>query len=252
MSQPSKPPQPAQSVRLRRVVAGAAIIGCPLAGLLSALVDAEESTDTTGTELYEIALAHSEGIWLAGVLFIISAILTVPTATGLFHLAAGHSARRAHLGVLFLVLGGFGHMGYGTWQVVLSTVPGPGDPASIAAYLDRATAVHAILLPLMLSIIVGLILCALAARRSRLLPSWVPGVLIAAAVFDVVIQSTSLGSNKWVPAVTWALAFLALAPAGLVVLRMPDPTWVGLYPHQSTTATAHTPTEVEPTQLSRN
>lgn len=244
--------QPSQSVRLRRVVAGAAIIGCPLAGLLSALVDADESTDTGGAELYEIAVVHSQGIWLAGVLFILSAVLTVPTATGLFHLSAGHSPRVAHLGVLFLVLGGFGHMGYGTWQVMVSTVPGPGDPASIAAYLDRASAVHAILLPLMLSIIVGLILCALAARRSRLLPSWVPGLLVGAAVFDVVIQSTSLGSNKWVPAVTWALAFLALAPAGVVVLRMRDAAWVGLYPHQTTTEPARTPTEAGPARLSRS
>lgn len=222
--------QRTRPVRSRRLVAGAAIIGCPLAGVLSSVFDADEGTDTAGDALYGIALAHGEGIWVAGLLFIVSAILTVPTAFGLMHLAAGRGAALAQVGAVFLVLGGFGHMGYGTWQLMVARIPGPGDEATLASYFDRASDVNLILLPMLMSIIVGLILASIAAHRSRAIPRWVPTLLVAVAVFDFVASSTSLGASKWTAVITWGLALAGLSRVGVSVLRMSDEAWTALYP----------------------
>ena len=219
-----------QPVRIRRLVAGVAIIGCPLAGAVSSVFDAHEGTDTPGDALYGIAVTHSQGIWIAGLMFMLSAILTVPTAFGLLHLSAGRGVTLGHLGAVFLILGGFGHMGYGTWQLMVAKIPGPGDRATLAAYFDRASALNGILLPMLMSIIVGLILAALAAHRSGLLPRWVPGLLIAVAVFDVIANSTALGTSKWTHVITWSLAFVGLSYVGATVLRMSDQAWADLYP----------------------
>jgi hypothetical protein len=121
-------------------------------------------------------------------------------------------------------------MGYGTWQLMVANIPGPGDPDTLAAYFDRAAALNGILLPMLMSIIVGLILAALAARRSGLLPGWVPALLIVVAIFDFVASSTELGANKWTHVVTWSAALVALSYAGATVLRMSDQAWADLYP----------------------
>ena len=222
-----------QPVRFHRLLAGIAIIGCPLAGVLSSIFDANEGTDTAGPDLYGIALGHSQGIWIAGLLFILSAILTVPTAFGLLHLSAGPGATLGNIGAIFLILGGFGHMGYGTWQLMVARIPGPGDPATLGEYFDRASDVNMILLPMLMSIIVGLILTALAAHRSRAVPGWVPGLLIAVAAFDFIASSTALGDNKWTAVITWGLALIGLSYVGATVLRMTDDTWADLYPQRT-------------------
>lgn len=217
-------------VRSRRITAGVALIGCPLAGLAAAVFDADEGTDTPGVELYDIAAAHSQGIWAAGLLMILSALLTVPTALALLHLSPGRGLTLAHIGVPLVLLGGLGHAGYGTWQLMVARMPGAGDSTALAAYFDEAADIHGLLLPLMMALILGLILCAVAARRSGVLPPFVPAMLVGVAVFDLVVQSTSLSENKWVPAVSWLLALAGLGYAGLQVLRMSDREWVALYP----------------------
>ena len=220
----------AQPVRIRRLVAGTAIIGCPAAGVVSSAFDANEGTDTPGDALFGIALAHDRGIWIAGLVFILSAIFTVPTAFGLLHLSAGRAITLGHLGAVFLILGAFGHMGYGTWQLMVAKIPGPGERSTLAAYFDRASAVNGVLLPMLMSIIVGLILAALAAFRSGFVPRWVPGVLIAVAVFDFIASSTALGTSKWTHVVTWSVALIGLSYVGAMVLRMSDQAWADLYP----------------------
>lgn len=223
-------------VRARRMTAGIALIGCPLAGVLAAVFDADEGTDTPGTTLYDIAAAHSQGIWIAGLLMILSALFTVPTALALLHLSSGRGVALAHVGVVFLILGGLGHMGFGTWQLMVARMPEAGDRAGVGAYFDEAAVIHGLLVPLMMSLVLGLILCAVAARRSGVLPTFVPAMLVIVAVFDLVVQSTSLGENKWVPAVSWMLALIGLGYAGLRVLRMSDREWVALYPRRAAEA----------------
>ncbi|MGH3345890.1 MAG: hypothetical protein ACRDO4_02810 [Nocardioides sp.] len=230
----------AHPVRIRRLVAGTALIGCALAGTISSVFDANEGTDTSGHALYGIALEHHEGIWIAGLVFIVSAILTVPAAFGLLHLSAGRGATLGHWGVVFLILGAFGHMGYGTWQLMVSAIPGAGERSTLVDYFERASVVNGVLLPLQMSIIVGLILTALAARRSGRLPRWVPGLLIAVAVFDFIASSTALGTSKWTPVVTWSMALVALSYVGAVVIRMSDQAWADLYPRSMVFANAVT------------
>lgn len=230
-----------QPVRLRRTVAGLALIGCPLAGTASSLFDANEGTDTPGGVLYGIATTHHDGIWIAGLLFMVSAVLTVPTAYGLLHLSAGRGQTLGHLGAAFLVLGGFGHMGYGTWQLMVARIPGAGDRQTLEAYFDRASAVNGVLLPLLMSIVVGLILAAFGGHRSGRLPGWVPGLLEAVAGVEFVASSTSLGAVKWTIVVVWGLALLALGPVGVLVLRMSDRAWAQLYPNSMPIPSRATP-----------
>lgn len=220
-------------VRVRRITAGVALIACPLAGVLAAVFDGGEGTDTPGGALYDIAATNAQGIWLAGLLMMLSALLTVPTALALLHLSSGRGVALAHVGVVFLLLGGLGHMGFGTWQLMVARMPEAGDRASLAAYFDQAATIHTLLVPAMMSLIVGLILLAIAARRSGVLPTFVPAMLVTVALFDLVAQSTALSENKWIPAVSWTLAFIGLGSAGLKVLGMSDQQWATLYPQSA-------------------
>lgn len=212
----------ADPVRLRRSVIGAAFIGCPLAGVVSSLFDADEGSGTNGHDIYRIAVAHHRGIWVAGLIFLLSAVLTVPIAAGVLHLTRSRGTVLGHLGAAFLVLGAFGHMGYGTWQLMVARAPSAGPHAgAVGAYFDRASAVTNVLLPLLFCIVIGLILGAFAMRRAAFIPGWVPALVVVAAVFDVVTDSMS----KWTPVATWGMVLVALAYVGVKVLRTPDSAW---------------------------
>jgi hypothetical protein len=115
-------------VRFRKTIAGLALIGAPLAGFVSCLTDSSEGIGQPGASLYATAAAHGGGIWVTGLIFMVSAILTVPAALGLAHLLRARGAALGHLGAACLITGAFGHMGYAVWQLMLSRAAGPGVP----------------------------------------------------------------------------------------------------------------------------
>lgn len=155
----------------------------------------------------------------------LSAALTVPAAGGILHLLRARGAALGHLGAVFLVLGAMGHMGYGTWQVMLSQVAYEPDREAMIAYLDRAGVITTILLPLLISIVVGLLLAVIALRRARMVPLWVLLAVIGLGVIDLLINSLALDS-KLVPVLIWSMATVPLARIGMLILTMSNDQWM--------------------------
>lgn len=212
--------------KAHRQIAAAGLIGFPLAGLAAALLDSNEGTDTPGAELYAIASTHGDAILASGLIFMLSAVLVVPAAAAVVHLVRGRGATPALIGSGFLVLGGFGHMGFATWQVILSTVPHDADRAAMSAFLDRQQSVTTpVLLPLLLSIALGVLLQAIALRRARLVPGWFLAGTIVLLGFDLVMNSTSLESWKLPIVFVWASLTALYGYFGVRVLAMGDERW---------------------------
>lgn len=212
--------------QLRKGVAAVGLIGFPLAGLIAALIDADEGTDTAAPELYAIAAAHSDAILVSALVFIVSAILTVPAVGGLVHLVRGRGATLAHVGGALVVLGGFGHMGYATWQLMLSQIPRAPDQAELVAFLDRQqTVMTPVLLPLLFAIAVGVLLLAIALRRARFVPQWFLTATIATFACDIVLNSSPLEDTKLPIVLVWAAFTGLFGFLGIRVLRMSDANW---------------------------
>ena len=212
-------------ISFRKAVAGVSLIGFSLAGLISCLPDANEGTGTKGAQLQAIAAAHHSGIWLSGLIFMLSAILTVPALGGMLHLLRHRGVAAGHIGAVFLLLGAFGHMGYGTWQLMVSRVPGGTDPAAMAAYLDRASVIQGVLLPLLFAVVIGLVLMTIALRRSGFAPLWVPVAAVAVTLFELGSNATALSNSKWTPVVTWAIVAITFGYLGIRVLAMSRDAW---------------------------
>jgi hypothetical protein len=53
--------------------------------------------------------AHASGIHTTGLVFMLSAVLTVPLALGIAHVPRGRGAVPGHLGAAALGIGAFGH-----------------------------------------------------------------------------------------------------------------------------------------------
>jgi hypothetical protein len=217
-------------VRFRKTIAGLALIGAPLAGFASCLTDSSEGVGQPGASLYATAAAHGGGIWVTGLIFMVSAILTVPAALGLAHLLRARGAALGHLGAACLITGAFGHMGYAVWQLMLSRAAGPGAPALIA-YLDRTSVVALVLVPLMILLDVGLVLLAAGLLRARAVPRWAPWLIIVTVAADFAIQFTSITAT-WPVTVVWGVLVISFGSIGVRVLTMTPAAWepAGLAP----------------------
>jgi hypothetical protein len=217
-------------IRFRKTIAGLALIGAPLAGFVYSLTDSSEGLGQSSTTLYATAAADSGRIWAAGLIFIASAILTVPAALGQAHQLRGRGAALGHLGAACLVIGAFGHMGYAVWQLMVSRVSGPGA-AALTAYLDRTSALGLVLVPLMVLLDIGLVLLAAGLLRARAVPRWAPWLTIAAVVADFAVQFTSITAT-WPVIVVWGVLLVSFGSIGLLVLKMTPAKWAaaGLAP----------------------
>jgi hypothetical protein len=211
-------------IRFRKTLAGLGLIGAPLAGFISCLTDSSEGIGQPGTALYATVSAHSGGIWITGLIFMASAILTVPAALGLAHLIRGRGAVLGHLGAACLVIGAFGHMGYAVWQLMVSRVASLGAPAAMIAYLDRTSAVALALVPLMVLLDVGLVLLAAGLLRARAVPRWAPWLTIVTVAADFAIQFTSVTAT-WPVTVVWGALVVSFGSIGLRLLSMPPAEW---------------------------
>lgn len=213
------------------------LIGFPVAGLVAALIDSNEGTDTPPPELYAIAAAHADAIFVSALIFMVSAVLTVPAAVGIVGLVQSRGATLARLGATFLVLGGFGHMGFATWQIMLSRVPDESGRAELTAFLERQQSVMtAVLLPLLLSIVLGVLLLVIALHRAGVVPRWFLVTTIAMVVFDVVLNSSPLEGSKIALVFVWASLAGLFGYLAIRVLRASD---VGSMPstHRDSVAT---------------
>ncbi len=210
--------------RFRKTVAGLALVGAPLAGFLSCLTDSNEGVGEKGSDLYATVTTHSGGIHTTGLVFMLSAVLTVPAALGLAHLLRGRGATLGHLGAAALLLGAFGHFGYGFFQVLVSHAGAPADQAAISAYFDRIANDSLLLLPLMILVDVGIVLLSAGLLRSRAVPAWVPWATIGAIAVDLVVQFSG-STATWPVTALWAVLTVLWGYLGVRVLGMRPAAW---------------------------
>ena len=218
--------------RFRKAVAGVSLIGAPLAGFVSCLPDSSEGTGVSGAALYATLKAHAAGIHTSGLVFMISAVLTVPMALGLAHLLRQRGSILGHLGAVALCLGAFGHFGYGFWQVLVSTTPLTGARDDVIATLDRVSHTGLILLPFFLCVDLGIVLLSAGLLRAHVVPSWAPWTAIAIMVADTVVQSSDL-SSPWPVTALWGALAIVFGTVGVRVLTMSPDAWKGFYTESS-------------------
>ena len=215
-----------ESVHRRSVsqlVAGFALIGYPLAGVLATAVGPAEPVEPAA--LYDAYATHAAAVTVAACLYAVAAILSGTAAVGLSHLLRSRGAVLGRLGVALMFIGSFGFMGWAIAQLMLAQAPYPLDRYEMIAYFDRASAVLLILLPLQLGGIVGVVLIAVALRRARVIPRWLMLLELATVATTAFVQSTDLASTTAGPLLTWSLGLIFYGYIGIHTLRTLPGTW---------------------------
>lgn len=215
------------TVPIRRTTAGVGLIGFPIAGFVAALIDADEGTETTGADLYRIVVEHGDAIRLSALIFMLSAVLTIPAAMATLHLVRGRGSTLVQIGATLMVLGGFGHMGFATWQLMISRVAaGSTDEPALVSYLDREQSLMSpVLLPLLIAIGVGLLLVVIGMHRAGVVDRWFLIAMVVLFVYDLVLNSSSLEDSKVAIVAVWAVLAVLFGVLGVRVLRMSDGAW---------------------------
>lgn len=210
--------RPADSRRFRRRAGGVALIGAPVALLISEVTDRGSEKST---QLISDATHHAGAVLTSNIFLLISSALFIPAAFAVLHMARDRGRRFAEIGTVLAVLGALGHGAFiGFSTVVLSTPQ--GDPAQMVALLDRlnhspAAAPVALCI---LSFALSLPLILLSAWRSGLVPWMVPALAWLAVAIELIgVDSMAGGVAKE------GLAVLALGWVGLRVLRLSDDAW---------------------------
>jgi hypothetical protein len=183
--------------RFRKTVAGLGLIGFPLAALVSCFTDSAEGTGQSGAQLAGYVTANAGGIHTTGLVFMLSALLTVPGALGVAHLLRQRGIVLGHLGAMCLTVGAFGHFAYGFWQVLISRMNGP----DLVYDLGQLSAQSNLLLPELILVDLGVLLLSIGLVRARPVSVWAPWVTIAGIAADIVVQL--LGSSA-----TWPVTAL--------------------------------------------
>jgi hypothetical protein len=217
--------RPARSLEgVRKTVAGVGLLGAAVTGLVSALVGADEGTSTSAADLYAIAARSSAALTASAMVFAASAVLMIPALSGMLQQLRGRGATLGAIGAGFWVLGAFGHLGYAIWELMIARVPHQPDRPAMIAYLVRASMVTAVLLPLLLSVVVGLLLLVTALWRAGRVPLWVLVLVVAGIAFELGAETLNWQS-KIVPVVSWGCAAVVFGYIGARVLTMPRGEW---------------------------
>jgi hypothetical protein len=212
--------------RFRQLVAGLSLIGAPLAGFISCFTDSDEGTGDPGSKIYAVVASNAAGIHTTGLVFMLSAVLTVPTALGIAHLLRGRGSTLGNLGAAALGLGAFAHFGYGLWQVMISRAVGLDDSA-VVTLLDRMSSAVLVLLPGLFLVDIGIALLAVGLLRARAVARWVPWLVIAAMVADLVVQFAGV-TAAWPVTALWGVLTVAFGFIGVRVLALPAIRWASV------------------------
>jgi hypothetical protein len=205
----------------RKTVAGIAMIGAPLCGLVSGVLYPPLSTDETKllASVADDESRFSVAVWFgtAAVAIMLLAVL------GLVHLLRERRPGLAHVGGGMAVMGLVGvGMFQGVDMVIGQMVRGGADRAEMAALLSRVN--DQAMLPGIMTIVAvaGIVVLAVAAWRAHVM-AVVPAACIVAWA---VMTAAGYGSGaNGVMVAGWVLMTLGLGATGLSVLTETDEQW---------------------------
>lgn len=209
------------SQRFRRIVAGISLVLFPVLLLASEAVDPLPS-DNSYALVLDAATEHEGALVSSALLLLASSAFMVPAVFGLAQTVQGRGSRLIHFGVLFGVLGAFGHACAAVYYLILSTMPG-GNRDEMIALLERIdeSAAGAVVIPLILSFAVSIVLLAFGAWRARAASALVPTAIVGAVVLEVVspVLPDSFALVKQ------ALVLASFGWLGVRMLSMGDAAW---------------------------
>ena len=206
------------SVRMCRRVGGISLIGAPALLLGSDLAYRGTSKPAA---LVADAVNERVGITVAMVLLLGSAVLTIPAAAAVLHLARDRGRYLARAGVVLCTLGALGHAAYAGFTVMQLATAG-GDRTAMTQLFERANS-SAVAAPVAIcieSFAFGVVFLAFAAWRAGIIGRYAPAAIVGAFL----LEAANAGSAP-AGAVKEALGLIALGSVGVVVLRMSDRAW---------------------------
>lgn len=205
----------------RRTASGLCLIVGPLAAWIGGLVPRWEAEETTAAYLQ--ALAESPGrAQVSAVLLYFGFLLTAVGIFGMIHLLRRRALVLGHIGAVLAVWG---------WVTLPGLLVTDFYDMSLAEYGNRQDAIAiseragsyvggaVIGIPVLLGM-VGLVLLGVALWRAKLVPVWVPVLLLANVVQNFVAPP---GAVSW--AIGIAPFVVALGYVGLKILGMSDDEW---------------------------
>lgn len=182
----------------------ATLPAAPLLTLLGVVLMPTTPADAAGTLA---GIAAEPGRWLtAGVLLLAGQLLFVAAGVAVAGLLGAAPSRAGSAGGVLLAASGALHvgvLGYTLAELPLSRV---GATAGAAAMFE-SPAFLVLLLPTLVTVYAGTVLCAVALWRTRLTPRWVPVALVIAPVLEFVHDP--LGTMAMF--LVWTVAFGAVA-----------------------------------------
>jgi hypothetical protein len=200
--------------RVRSAVCGVCLLAAPALGLAwSALVP--PFTSGMAGEVAFIA-AHPTRWWTATYAGVLFSYLMIPAVLGLLHLLDGRQRALARVGGALGLAGAAFHGGLLCFQLaetaVVLRVADDAHALALATALFEQPAFAAVLAPVA-GLFPGLVLLAVALWRAGAAPAWVPALVVAAALVEL------LGPPAIKARLFFVLLVAAFGPAGLVVLR---------------------------------
>ena len=142
--------------------------------LASTAIDPLGDNHDNATQLHN-AVGHSGAVVASAAFELLAAALAPVAVLWLVQLVNGRGRVLANIGGVLGVAGSLGMALIGVHQLFIAALA-DADPAHGTAVLDRLDHLAGPIVVLFFLVPVALVLLAVAARRARLVPSWVPGV----------------------------------------------------------------------------
>jgi hypothetical protein len=212
-----------------RTLTGLALIAGPLFLLIAQVLVPGEETDGAARLA---RIAENKAVYaVSAVLFLLGSLFLLAASVGLIRLFRASRVTLGQLAGALLLIGSAATVAFYTFGAVEYQMATQADinRAEAAKLLDGQEPALAIpiLVLFVLGIVLGLILLAVAAWRTGILPLPGAAILAAAGILDFFAEGGVIGI------VAFAVTLIGLGWLGLVVLRISDEEWARESPAQA-------------------
>ena len=210
------------SARIRRDLAAAALVLTSLLGLVSVALQPELPAGHAA-RLAAIDHAGASAI-VSAVAFLLQQLPFLVAMLGLGHLLRSSAPRLSTAGVLLGGVGAFGHTVFAgmsmTYLLMATDVDHRSELGALYARIESSPVMLMALLGLA-GTVFGLLLMAIALFRTRVVPLWVPGLLVAFLVLEFAGSAVSSYASE----LAGACFLVASVTLAVHLHRMPVGAW---------------------------